>query len=124
MWYEILRLVIQDTQGAFVSLIFCIFNGEVHGHLKNCFSRISGRPQYRPRREFSTTSGTVYTQVRTSTATDFKRDSYRDSFNRDSLHREDLTSNGRQETLPLNFSEESFCGEKTENGHLVESEVK
>lgn len=98
---------------------------QVHGHLKNCFSRISGRPLYRPRRELSTTSGTVYTQVRTSTAVDFNRDSYiRDSFNRDSLNREDSLANGRHETLPLNLSEESFAGEKQENGHLMESEVK
>lgn len=135
MWYEVLRIVIQHTQGAFVSLIFCIFNGEVHGHLKNCFSRISGRPLYRPRRELSTTSGTVYTQVRTSTAVDFNRDSYvrdsfnrdsyvRDSFNRDSLHKDDSVSNGKAETVPLNSNESSFSGDKQENGFLMESELK
>lgn len=118
-----------------IFFINCFFIAKVHGHLKNCFSRISGRPLYRPRRELSTTSGTVYTQVRTSTAVDFNRDSYvrdsfnrdsyvRDSFNRDSLHKDDPVSNGKAETVPLNSNESSFSGDKQENGFLMESELK
>lgn len=118
-----------------IMIVLLLIFIKVHGHLKNFFSRISGKPLYRPRRELSTTSGTVYTQVRTSTAVDFNRDSYvrdsfnrdsyiRDSFNRDSIHRDDQVSNGKPETLPLNSSEASFSGDKQENGFLMESEVK
>lgn len=64
LWYEVTRVIIQYTQGAIVSLVFCIFNGEVHSHLKS-FLRKQWPSVFRddPGRFQSTMSGTQYSHV-------------------------------------------------------------
>ncbi|XP_071158238.1 calcitonin gene-related peptide type 1 receptor-like isoform X1 [Mytilus edulis] len=64
LWYEVVRIIVQYTQGAIVSLVFCIFNGEVHSHLKSCL-RKKWPSAFRddPGRFQSTVSGTQYSHV-------------------------------------------------------------
>lgn len=37
--YEIAQVLVNNTRGAAVALVFCFFNGEVHGHLKMFISK-------------------------------------------------------------------------------------
>lgn len=64
LWYEVLRTVVQFTQGGIVSLVFCIFNGEVHSHLKGCLRKRWPSSFKDDTAKFqSTASGTQYTHV-------------------------------------------------------------
>lgn len=54
--YETLSQVIINSQGAFVALIFCFFNGEVHTYIKNTCQRLkdSSFRQHEPNCSFTT----------------------------------------------------------------------
>lgn len=64
LWFEVVRVIVQYTQGAIVSLVFCIFNGEVHSHLKS-YLRKQWPSVFREdhARLHSTNSGTQYSHV-------------------------------------------------------------
>ncbi|KAL4222384.1 hypothetical protein ACF0H5_018423 [Mactra antiquata] len=75
--YEFVRVVINGTQGAVVSLIFCFLNGEVHSYLRSCLGRHVkfGSGLRQSSRKSSMTSATHFTSLPTSSD---KRDNKQD----------------------------------------------
>ncbi|KAL3831825.1 hypothetical protein ACJMK2_023527 [Sinanodonta woodiana] len=55
--YEIIASILQNTKGAVVALIFCFFNGEVLGHLKEALRKIPSSHSLR-----SSGKGSIYSQ--------------------------------------------------------------
>ncbi|KAK3590582.1 hypothetical protein CHS0354_021855 [Potamilus streckersoni] len=56
--YEIIASILQNTKASVVALIFCFFNGEVHGHLKEALRKILNTHSLR-----SSGKGSIYTQT-------------------------------------------------------------
>ncbi|XP_033762872.1 calcitonin gene-related peptide type 1 receptor-like isoform X1 [Pecten maximus] len=64
--YEVAKTIVINTQGGIISLIFCVFNGEVHTHIKNLIRKRWPSFMNGDTRFTSVTSTTQYTNVQTS----------------------------------------------------------
>ncbi|XP_069111912.1 calcitonin gene-related peptide type 1 receptor-like isoform X2 [Argopecten irradians] len=64
--FEVAKSIVINTQGGIISLIFCVFNGEVHTHIKNLIRKVWPSFMNGETRFTSVTSTTQYTNVQAS----------------------------------------------------------